>query len=84
VLEVGVVGVPDEKTGEAVHAYIVATGTAPTSEQIVAQCREKLSAYKVPHRVIFVDELPKSPIGKILRRQLRDQALGALTTSKGA
>jgi long-chain acyl-CoA synthetase len=84
VLEVGVVGVPDEKTGEAVHAYIVASHNAPTSEQIVAQCREKLSAYKVPHRVIFVDELPKSPIGKILRRQLRDQALGALTTSKGA
>ena len=84
VLEVGVIGVPDEKTGEAVHAYIVASHNAPTSEQIVAQCREKLSAYKVPHRVIFVDELPKSPIGKILRRQLRDQALAAPTTSKGA
>jgi long-chain acyl-CoA synthetase len=84
VLEVGVIGVPDEKAGEAVHAYIVASHNAPTSEQIVAQCREKLSAYKVPHRVIFVDELPKSPIGKILRRQLRDQALAAPTTSKGA
>jgi long-chain acyl-CoA synthetase len=84
VLEVGVVGVPDDKTGEAVNAYIVASHLAPTSEQIMAQCREHLASYKVPHRVIFVDELPKSPIGKILRRQLRDQALAAPTTSKGA
>lgn len=84
VLEVGVIGVPDEKTGEAVRAYVVASHPAPTSEQIVAQCRGHLSAYKVPHSIVFVDELPKSPIGKILRRQLRDQALAAPTTTKGA
>ncbi len=84
VLEVGVVGVPDEKTGEAVRAYVVATAPAPTTEAILAQCREHLSAYKVPKSVVFVDELPKSPIGKILRRQLRDQALAAPTTTKGA
>lgn len=84
VLEVGVVGIPDEKTGEAVRAYIVATAPAPTTEAILAQCREHLSAYKVPKSVVFVDELPKSPIGKILRRQLRDQALAAPTTTKGA
>ncbi len=84
VLEVGVVGIPDEKTGEAVRAYIVATAPAPTTEAILAQCREYLSAYKVPRSVVFVDELPKSPIGKILRRQLRDQALAAPTTTKGA
>jgi long-chain acyl-CoA synthetase len=84
VLEVGVIGVPDEKSGEAVRAYIVASHPAPTSEQIVAQCREHLAGYKVPQKIIFVDELPKSPIGKILRRQLRDQALAAPTTTKGA
>jgi long-chain acyl-CoA synthetase len=50
----------------------------------VAQCREHLAGYKVPQKIIFVDELPKSPIGKILRRQLRDQALAAPTTTKGA
>jgi long-chain acyl-CoA synthetase len=83
VLEVGVVGVPDEKSGEAVRAYIVATHPAPTREAIVAHCREHLSAYKVPSSVIFVDELPKSPIGKILRRELRDQAIASLTTTKG-
>jgi long-chain acyl-CoA synthetase len=84
VLEVGVIGVPDGKSGEAVHAYIVATAPAPTSEAIVDRCRENLSAYKVPQKIFFVDELPKSPIGKILRRQLRDQAMAASKTSKGA
>jgi long-chain acyl-CoA synthetase len=84
VLEVGVIGVPDSKTGEAVHAYIVAGVVAPTENEIVARCREHLSAYKVPQKVFFVDELPKSPIGKILRRELRDQVTGATKTSKGA
>lgn len=83
VLEVGVVGIPDEKSGEAVRAYVVASHPAPTSDAIVAFCREHLSAYKVPHSIIFVDELPKSPIGKILRRELRDQAMASLTTTKG-
>jgi long-chain acyl-CoA synthetase len=84
VLEVGVIGVPDAKTGEAVHAYIVSGATKPTEEEIVARCREHLSAYKVPQKVFFVDELPKSPIGKILRRELRDQVTGAAKTPKGA
>ena len=84
VLEVGVVGVPDDKSGESVRAYVVATAPAPSTETILAKCREHLSAYKVPRSVVFVDELPKSPIGKILRRQLRDQALAAPTTTKGA
>jgi long-chain acyl-CoA synthetase len=84
VLEVGVIGVPDSKTGEAVHAYIVVGATKPTEDAIVARCREHLSAYKVPQKVFFVDELPKSPIGKILRRELRDQVTGASKTSKGA
>jgi len=84
VLEVGVVGVPDDKSGEAVRAYIVASHPVPTTESVIAQCRDHLSAYKVPSRIVFVDELPKSPIGKILRRQLRDQAMAESTTTKGA
>ena len=84
VLEVGVIGVPDEKSGEAVRAYVVASAPAPSIETIVAHCRETLSAYKVPTSIMFVDELPKSPIGKILRRELRDQAMSASTSTKGA
>ena len=88
VLEVGVVGVPDEKTGEKVQAYIVATVPAPTEEQIIAHCRKNLAAYKIPHGITFVDELPKSPIGKILRRELRDgkktSSSASGSTKKGA
>lgn len=75
VLEVGVVGVPDDKTGEAVRAYVVKTEDGVTEEKIIAHCKEHMAAYKAPHSVVFVDELPKSPIGKILRRELRDMAL---------
>jgi long-chain acyl-CoA synthetase len=71
VLEVGVVGTPDDRSGERVQAYVVGKAPLPTKEQIVAHCRESLAAYKIPQEVIFVDELPKSPIGKILRRELR-------------
>jgi long-chain acyl-CoA synthetase len=84
VQEVGVIGVPDEKTGEAVRAYIVATDPKPSADQIVAHCRENLAAYKVPHGIEFVDELPKSPIGKILRRELRANALGSSNSGKRA
>jgi long-chain acyl-CoA synthetase len=71
VQEVGVIGVPDEKTGEVVQAFVVTSHPAATEEQIMAHCRENLAAYKLPKRIVFVDELPKSPIGKILRRELR-------------
>lgn len=74
VVEVGVVGIDDEKTGEAVRAYIVADAAAPTESEVIAQCRLTLAAYKVPKSVVFVEELPKSPIGKILRRELRSTA----------
>ncbi|MGV8969622.1 MAG: AMP-binding protein [Microbacteriaceae bacterium] len=81
VIEVGVVGLPDEKTGEAVRAYIVATVTPPTEAEVLTHCREVLAAYKVPKSVRFVDELPKSPIGKILRRELRAEAVTSSTAS---
>lgn len=86
VIEVGVIGMPDDKTGEAVVAYVVAGIPAPTEEQIISHCKKALSAYKAPKKVVFVDELPKSPIGKILRRQLRSGAIekSKATTGKGA
>jgi long-chain acyl-CoA synthetase len=81
VLEVGVVGAPDDRSGERVQAYVVAREPAPSAEEILKACRANLAAYKIPQDVIFVDELPKSPIGKILRRQLRANLGGALKTS---
>ena len=84
VIEVGVVGVPDEKSGEAVRAYVVTSQPPVTTEAIIAHCKEHMAAYKAPHSIVFVDELPKSPIGKILRRELRDQAMATPTTTKGA
>jgi len=81
VLEVGVVGLPDEKTGESVRAYIVPIDPKPTAEQVIAHCRDGLAAYKVPKSVRFVDELPKSPIGKILRRELRAEAVTSATAT---
>jgi long-chain acyl-CoA synthetase len=71
--EVAAVGVPDEKTGEAVRAYVVADDPVPTEAQILAHCRERLAAYKVPRSVEYRDELPKSLIGKILRKDLREE-----------
>ncbi len=71
ITEVGVVGTPDEKSGERVTAYVVSSIKEPSKDEIIAHCRANLAAYKVPTQVIFVSELPKSPIGKILRRELR-------------
>jgi long-chain acyl-CoA synthetase len=69
-------GVPDEYRGETVKAFVVlAPGQAATEEEIIDFCREKLAAYKVPKRVEFRDELPKSAVGKILRRVLRDEEM---------
>jgi len=75
ILEVGVVGIPDERTGERVLAYLVAKNPSLTKEEVVAHCRKSLAAYKIPNEVHFVSELPKSPIGKILRRELRKTAV---------
>ena len=86
ILEVGVIGIPDEKSGEKVAAYVVASVPAPTAEEVIAHCRKSLAAYKIPATITFVDELPKSPIGKILRRELRTAGISAKTDgeSKGA
>ena len=74
--ECGCTGVPDPKTGEAVRVYVVKAPFAEvTSEEIIAHCRKELAAYKVPKQIFFIDALPKSNIGKILRRELRKMAL---------
>ncbi|MBR9859621.1 AMP-binding protein [bacterium] len=70
VLEVGVRGVPDEHSSEAVQAYVVKKDDSLTEQEVRDFCREKLTAYKVPKHVVFRDELPKSNVGKILRRLL--------------
>ncbi|MBN8455531.1 MAG: AMP-binding protein [Candidatus Accumulibacter sp.] len=71
VLECGAVGVPDERTGEAVKVVIVRKDPQLTREAVVEHCRKQLTGYKLPRQVEFRDTLPKSPIGKILRRELR-------------
>ncbi|HAT8642496.1 TPA: AMP-binding protein [Legionella pneumophila] len=73
VLEVGVVGIVDEESGERVKACIVRKDSTLTAEQIINHCKEHLTAYKIPKVVEFFDELPKTNVGKILRRALKDQ-----------
>ena len=74
VLECAAIGVPDEKTGETVKLVVVKKDPALTAEQIMAYCRENMTAYKQPRVIEFRSELPKTPVGKILRRELRDKA----------
>jgi long-chain acyl-CoA synthetase len=74
VLEVAAVGVPDEKSGEAVKVVIVKKDPSLTAEQVKAHARENLTGYKHPKYVEFRAELPKTNVGKILRRELRDEA----------
>jgi long-chain acyl-CoA synthetase len=72
VREVGVAGVPDEKSGEAVRIYVLKKDPGLTAEALLAHCRANLTGYKVPRQVEFRDHLPKTPIGKVLRRKLKD------------
>ena len=72
VLECAAVGVPDDKTGEAVKLVIVRKDPSLTEEQVRAFCRENLTGYKRPKVIEFRTDMPKTPVGKILRRELRD------------
>ena len=74
VLECAAIGVPDRKSGEAVKLFIVKGDATLTAESVLAFCREHMTGYKVPRDVEFRAELPKSNVGKILRRELRDEA----------
>jgi len=74
VLECAAVGIPDEKSGEAVKVYLVASKEGVTAGELKEFCRERLTAYKVPRHFEFRTELPKTNVGKVLRRELRDEA----------
>src|SRR5690348_5750432 len=74
VLECAAVGVPDRKSGEAVKLFVVAKDGALTAQALLSHCRAHLAGYKCPRDVEFRAELPKSNVGKILRRELREQA----------
>lgn len=73
VKDAGVAGMPDEKSGEAVCAWVVKSDPALTDRKVMDACHASLAHYKTPHRVVFRDTLPKSPIGKILRRKLKEE-----------
>jgi long-chain acyl-CoA synthetase len=74
VLEVAAVGVPDEKSGEAVKLFVVKRDESLTGEDVIEHCRKNLTGYKIPREVEFRDELPKTNVGKVLRRALRDES----------
>jgi long-chain acyl-CoA synthetase len=74
VLEVAAVSKPDQNSAEAVKIFVVKKSPDLTKEMLIAHCRSNLTSYKIPKHVEFMDELPKSIVGKILRRELRDRA----------
>jgi long-chain acyl-CoA synthetase len=73
VMEAAVIGLPDETSGEVVAAYVVRKDPSLTPDDLRLFCRENLTAYKVPRRIEFRDSLPKSNVGKVLRRVLKDE-----------
>ena len=72
IVEAACVSVPDKKTGEGVKLFVVKSDQSLTEKQIIAHCKENLTAYKVPKQIEFIDELPKTNVGKVLRRALRE------------
>lgn len=74
VLEVAAIGVPDEKSGEVPKLFIVKKDPSLTTEEIIAYAKQNLTGYKCPRYVEFMDDLPKSNVGKILRKDLRKPA----------
>ena len=79
VLEAGVIGVPDARSGEKVRLIVVKRDPALTVESVAAHCRKYLTGYKRPKSIVFADSLPKSNVGKILRRELRERFAGVET-----
>jgi long-chain acyl-CoA synthetase len=73
VLESAVVGFADQRSGEAVRAFVVRKNNQLSTDELMTYCRERLTAYKCPSQIKFRQELPKSNVGKILRRELREE-----------
>jgi long-chain acyl-CoA synthetase len=76
VLEAAVIGLPDEHSGEAVTAFVVKRDESLSEAELRAFCRESLTGYKVPKQIIFRESLPKTNVGKVLRRALREEVAG--------
>jgi long-chain acyl-CoA synthetase len=74
VLEVAAVGIPDAKSGEVVKIFVVKKDKSLKEKELIDYCRENMTGYKVPKHVEFRQELPKTNVGKILRRALREEA----------
>jgi long-chain acyl-CoA synthetase len=84
VLEATVIGVPDPYRGETVRAYIVVKpGETLTADELTTFCKERLAAYKVPKQFVFRDSLPKTMVGKVLRRALREEAIAEMWDASG-
>ena len=83
VSEAAAIGIPDEKSGEVVKLFVVRAEDSLTADELKAYCKEHLTGYKVPRLIEFRDELPKTNVGKILRRELRDEELAKLAKNNG-
>ena len=73
VLEVAAIGIPDEKSGEVVKIFVVKKDKSLSKDELIQHCRENLTGYKVPKQIEFREELPKTNVGKILRRALKEE-----------
>ena len=72
VRDVAAIGVPDDRSGEAVKVFVVRKDTNLTAEALIEHCRRELTGYKVPRQVEFREDLPRTNVGKILRRALKE------------
>ncbi|MEM6639873.1 MAG: AMP-binding protein [Pseudomonadota bacterium] len=83
VVESGVIGVADEDGAETVTAFVVCGGQTPAPDTLINWCRQSLTRYKCPKRIVFIDEIPKTPVGKVLRRELREHSDGPANALHG-
>ena len=84
VADCAVVGVPDDECGEIVVAFVTKKDPTLTEDAVRQYCKQSLTGYKVPRMVIFKDDLPKSNVGKVLRKDLRDEANRAYLEKKAS